>query len=98
MGKFIWWEIPLSGGEPRLDEVTVKVDSKGRIVMPAEIRRQLGIRDQVKLRAEEGEVTLTPAEDPFASFREQVVKGTQDVEKEIRKLRKAAEKELTAEA
>lgn len=76
----------------------IKVDSKGRIVIPAKIRRQLGIRNVVKMRVEGGEVTLTPVENPFTSFKELVVKGTTDVEKEIRGLRRAAEDELLTEA
>jgi AbrB family looped-hinge helix DNA binding protein len=81
-----------------LIEVTVKVDEKGRVVIPSKIRRQLDIKNLVKIGVRDGEVTLKPVEDPLKSLERLVVKGTKDVEAEVRKLRRAAERELQREA
>ncbi|HID90676.1 TPA: AbrB/MazE/SpoVT family DNA-binding domain-containing protein [Candidatus Bathyarchaeota archaeon] len=80
-----------------MSEVLVKVDRKGRIVIPAGIRRELGIRNLVKVRVGGGVVTLEPLEDPLRSLEKLVVKGTRDVEREMRGLRRAAEREAFKE-
>ena len=80
-----------------MSEVLVKVDRKGRIVIPAGIRRELSIRNLVKIRVEGGVVTLEPLEDPLRSVEKFVVKGTRDVEREMRGLRRAAEREAFRE-
>jgi len=81
-----------------LSEATVKVDTKGRIVIPSKIRRELGISNVVKIRVERGEITLKPVEDPLKSLEKLVIKGTKDVEGEIKRLRKTAEREFLTEA
>jgi len=81
-----------------LSEVTVKVDRKGRIVIPSNIRRQFNIKNIVKIIVKEGEITLKPVEDPLKSLEKLVVKGTTDVEKEIQRLHRIAERELQKEA
>jgi AbrB family looped-hinge helix DNA binding protein len=81
-----------------LSEVTVRVDEKGRVVIPSDIRRQLNIKNVVKISIKDGEVALKPVEDPLKSLEKLVVKGTSDVEKEIEMLRRAAERELQKEA
>ncbi|MCP8308652.1 MAG: AbrB/MazE/SpoVT family DNA-binding domain-containing protein [archaeon] len=78
-------------------ETLVKVDKRGRAVLPLKVRRELKIRNIVKIRVEEGKVILTPVEDPLETLGKIVVKGTKDVEKEIRRLRRRAEKELLKE-
>jgi len=82
----------------QLNEVTVKVDEKGRVVIPLSIRRQFSIKNIVKISVRGEEITLKPVEDPLRSLEKLVVKGTTDVEVEIRRLRKAAEHELEKEA
>lgn len=77
-----------------MSELIVKVDAKGRIVIPSKIRRELGIRNIVKISVEGGEITLKPVEDPLRSLGKLVLKGTEDVEREIRRLRRSAELEL----
>ena len=74
------------------------MDRKGRIVIPSKIRRQLKIKNMVKIAVKEGEITLRPLEDPLKRLERLVVKGTTDVEKEIRRLRRVAETELQKEA
>ena len=80
-----------------LTEVTVKVDRKGRIVIPSNIRRQFNIKNLVKIIVKEGEITLKPVEDPLKSLEKLVVKGTTDVEKDIQRLRRVAERKLQKE-
>ena len=80
-----------------LTEVMVKVDRKGRIVIPSNIRRQFNIKNLVKIIVKEGEITLKPVEDPLKSLEKLVVKGTTDVEKDIQRLRRVAERELQKE-
>jgi len=81
-----------------LSEVTVKVDRKGRIVIPSNIRKQFNIKNIVKIIVKEREITLKPVEDPLKSLEKLVVKGTTDVEKEIQRLHRIAERELQKEA
>ena len=81
-----------------MSEVTVKVDDKGRVVIPSNIRKQLNIKNIVKISIKGGEITLRPVEDPLRSLEKLVVKGTIDVEREIRRLRRAAALELEKEA
>ena len=81
-----------------MGEVTVKVDGKGRVVIPLNIRRELNIKNIVKIGIKEGEIILKPIEDPLKALEKLVIKGTTDVESEIRRLRRAAERELQKEA
>ena len=81
-----------------MSEVTVKVDQKGRIVIPSNIRKKFNIKNIVKIIVKEGEITLKPVEDPLKSLEKLVVKGTTDVEKEIQRLHRIAERELQKEA
>ncbi|TET18736.1 AbrB/MazE/SpoVT family DNA-binding domain-containing protein [Candidatus Bathyarchaeota archaeon] len=81
-----------------MSEATVKVDAKGRIVIPSKIRRELDIRNIVKIKVEGGKITLKPIEDPLKSLEKLVVKGTKDVEREIRRLREVAKRELLTRA
>ena len=81
-----------------MSEVTVRVDQKGRIVIPSNIRKKFNIKNMVKIIVKEGEITLKPVEDPLKSLEKLVVKGTTDVEKEIQQLHRTAERELQKEA
>lgn len=74
-------------------ETIGRVDSKGRILIPKEIREVLGIKNLVKLRVEEGKLVITPVADPLEELIANVVKGTSDVAQEIRSLRRLAEEE-----
>lgn len=80
-----------------MSEITVKVDRRGRIVIPSNIRRRFNIRNIVKIVVKGEEIVLKPVEDPLESLKKLVLKGTTDVEKEIRRLRKVAEHELQKE-
>jgi len=78
-------------------EVVIKVDRRGRILIPAAIRKKLNIRNAVKIIVEEDKLILKPLEDPLKQVEELVIKGTSDVELEIQRLRKVAEKKLLKE-
>jgi len=82
----------------QLSEVTVKVDRKGRIVIPSNIRRRFNIKNLVKIIVRGEEITLKPVEDPLKSLEKLVIKGTTDVEEEIQRLHRMAERELQREA
>ena len=74
------------------------MDEKGRVLIPLKIRKRLGMKNLVRVRVEGEKVVLEPVPDPLDIVKGLVVKGTEDVEKEIRDLRKIAEKELSKEA
>ena len=82
----------------QLSEVTVKVDRKGRIVIPSNIRRRFNIKNLVKIIVRGEEITLKPVEDPLKSLEKLVIKGITDVEEEIQRLHRMAERELQREA
>jgi len=81
-----------------LSEITVKVDRKGRMVIPSNIRRQFNIKNIVKIIVKGEEIILKPVEDPLKSLEKLIIKGTTDVERDIQRLRRAAERELQKEA
>ncbi|MCD6466177.1 AbrB/MazE/SpoVT family DNA-binding domain-containing protein [Candidatus Bathyarchaeota archaeon] len=81
-----------------MSEITVKVDRKGRMVIPSNIRRQFNIKNIVKIIVKGEEIILKPVEDPLKSLEKLIIKGTTDVERDIQRLRRAAERELQKEA
>jgi len=89
------WYLKLCGV---MSERILKVDDKGRILLPIDVRRRLGIKRAVKARVEDDKVILVPVEDPLNSLLKIVVKGVEDVEKEIEELRRASERALAREA
>ncbi len=72
----------------------LRVDEKGRILIPRALREKLGIGRLVRARVEEGRIVIEPVEDPLELLEKAVVKGTEDVEREIGELRRIAEAEL----
>ncbi|MEX2705272.1 MAG: AbrB/MazE/SpoVT family DNA-binding domain-containing protein [Candidatus Freyarchaeota archaeon] len=77
-----------------MSDVFVKVDSKGRILIPQRIRRKLNIKNLVGIKVQGKKLIIEPIEDPLDSLERVVVRGTSDVEQEIGKLRRIAEREL----
>ena len=77
-----------------LSDVFVKVDNKGRILIPQRIRRKLNIKNLVGIKVQGKKLIIEPIEDPLDSLERVVVRGTSDVEQEIGKLRRIAEREL----
>lgn len=78
-----------------MGETAVRVDEKGRLVIPSKIRRAAGVKKVMTVRVERGSIVLTPVADPLESLGKVVVKGTKDVEVEIRRLRRVAQRELS---
>ncbi len=70
------------------------MDSKGRIQIPKEIREKLGIRNEVSATVEDGTITFEPAEHILDRLAKEVRFNFRSVEKDMPKLRKAAEDEL----
>jgi len=54
-------------------EIYVKVDKRGRLVIPSEVRRRLGIKRVLKLRVEGRRLVLEAPEDPLDKLAELVV-------------------------
>ena len=73
---------------------TLKVDGKGRILIPKEVRSMLNIGKVVSARIEDGKLVIEPIRDPIDFLTSSVIRGTVDVEREIRKLRRAALEEV----
>jgi AbrB family looped-hinge helix DNA binding protein len=72
----------------------LKVDSKGRIQVPKELRQELGIGKEVSVRIEGGTMTIEPVERLFDRLASEVRFNFKSVATELPRLRKAAEEEL----
>ena len=83
----MWVLLPVFGGTVY---ARVRVDAKGRIVLPKEFREALGIRegDEVLLSIRGGRLVVEKCEDPFKVLEEVLGDLTFD-----RSLRRVAEKE-----
>ena len=71
-----------------------KVDSKGRLQIPKEVREELGIRDTVSAVVEDGIMTVEPVERIFDRLASEVRFNLRSVVEDLPKLRRAAEEEL----
>lgn len=49
-----------------MKRLSLRVDSKGRIQIPKDVRRELGIKDEVSASIEDGGVRIEPIERLFA--------------------------------
>ncbi len=67
-------------------ELLLRVDAKGRILIPASIRRELGLERVVRARVEGGRLVIEPVGDPVEALTRAVVEGTRDVEEEVARL------------
>ena len=77
-----------------MKRLALKVDSKGRIQIPKDVREELGIRKEVSATIEDGYVTIEPVERIFDRLATQVRFNFKSIEKDLPKLRRAAEEEL----
>lgn len=82
-----------SGMETRI----LKVDEKGRLHLPKEIRDTLGIKNEVRARIKNGTVTIEPITKIMDRLATQVKFTFRSVEKELPSLRRVAEKQLVKE-
>jgi AbrB family looped-hinge helix DNA binding protein len=80
-----------------MKHIVLKVDSKGRIQLPKDIREGLGIRNEVGATIENGIVTI----EPVGAILNRLSKTTRfkyrSVESALPSLRKAAERQLLKE-
>jgi len=75
-------------------ELILRLDDKGRILIPVSVRKRLNIKNAVKMSIRDNKLVIEPIEDPLELLASAVVKGTKDIEKEITRLRKVSEKEV----
>jgi len=75
-------------------ELTLRIDRKGRVLIPAEIRRLISLRDVVKAQVEGEKLILEPMRNPIEDLTALVVDKSGDVEKDIAAFKGAAEKAL----
>lgn len=66
-------------------EILVRVDRRGRIVIPSEVRQSLGIGRVVRLRVKEGRIVLEAVKDPVERLMELVSKApsSEDVVRDL---------------
>jgi DNA-binding transcriptional regulator/RsmH inhibitor MraZ len=69
------------------------IDDKGRILIPANIRKMLNSDRVVKIRVVDNKLIVEAISDPVEKLIETVIKGSTDIEEEINRLRREAEKE-----
>jgi len=81
-----------------MKRLALKVDSKGRIQVPKELREELGIGKEVSVRIEGGTMTIEPVERVFDRIASEVRFNFKSVATGLPKLRKAAEEELLKQA
>ena len=74
-------------------ELIVSVDSKGRVVIPAEVRRKLGIERTVKMIVKEGRIIIEPIRNPIEYLRS-IVELKIVASQELEKISRIAEKQL----
>jgi len=74
-------------------ELRLRIDDKGRILIPAHIRKKLGLKRIVKISVEEDRLIIEAIKDPIETLTSTVIKGSKDIEKEIPEFRKIAEEE-----
>ena len=77
-----------------MKRLALRVDSKGRIQVPKELREQLGIRNQVSVKIENGSMTIEPVERIFDRLAGEVRFNFKSIGAELPELRKSAEAEL----
>ena len=67
----------------------MRVDSKGRILIPSKVRSLLNIKGAVYAYVKNGKLIIEPIKDPIDILTSSVIRGTTDVEKELKELRQA---------
>ena len=75
-------------------ESIVRVDERGRITIPSDIRARVGLKSLARIRVEGDRIVIEPIKDPIERIESLVIDGPRDIEAEISSLRKAAEEEL----
>jgi len=78
-------------------EYILHVDKKGRIVIPSDVRRALGIRRTIKLCLKGRRVILEPIEEPLEELSKLIIKVSIKASKEPGKLSRIASDQLAKE-
>lgn len=81
-----------------MKRLALRVDPKGRIQIPKDLRDELGIQGEVSAIVEEGILKIEPVERIFDRLAREVRFNFKSVTKELPELRKAAERELLRQA
>lgn len=74
-----------------------KVDNKGRIIIPKDLREKAGIKNLVSITMHEDHVAVFSEKDPFDEIGENVMIGIKNIRKEAVEVSKVAEKQLRKE-
>ncbi len=80
-----------------MEETVLKVDRKGRLHIPKNVRDKLGIDGEVKATLKDGSMTIEPASDLLEKLGREVKFNFKSVEDALPALRKSAEKQLKKE-
>jgi len=75
-------------------ELLLKIDKKGRITIPSEIRHKLKIKDIVKLRVMENMLIIEPIRNPLNELASLVIDSSGNIEKDIKVFREAIEEKM----
>ncbi len=75
-------------------EILVRVDRRGRIVIPSEVRRSLGIGRVVRLKVEEGRIVLEAVKDPVEKLADLVITAPSSEEVVEERFEKTLEERL----
>lgn len=78
-------------------DLIVRVDPKGNISIPSDIRRRLHIEHVARLRVEGDRIVIEPVKDPIEFLESTAIAGISDVEMEIAIIRKSLDKDLCGE-
>ena len=79
-------------------EYILRVDRRGRIVIPSEVRKSLGIGRAVKLRVRGKSIVIEPIEDPLEELSRLIEKVTIKASTEPWRLSKVASDQLMRES
>ena len=79
-------------------EYIVRVDDRGRISIPSDVRKLLGIRRYIRLRVADGKAILEPVKDPLDDLVNLVTEIAVKASQRPEELSKLASEELMRES
>ena len=78
-------------------EYTLRVDDRGRISIPSEVRKLLGIKRYVRIRVADSKIILEPVRDPLDDLSDLITEITVKASQKPEELSKLAYEELMRE-